>query len=239
MHVFVSWAYLQRAEEADNERKKWLARCETSGDAGDKAFSTSLEFKKCLPEFQAYSELLENKERQPNTLDGLNSDILAVRFIVPGLSEIKTYKLTGRLDGTKLPVSLAARAFLLNNFAGEWTYDLNIVGTNKVTFVGLPGLGQFMRRFAFACGALGEPLPVDLWRKTAQVELVNDDKELRTLIDACAHNQKNEQDGRQYRNLISGWFGVGASAERDGDLLVAAALKLGFITTMNRGHGHG
>ena len=110
------------------------------------SFKNSPSFKKCLPEFQAYTELLENKEQTVARLDEINADILAIRFIVPGLSEIKTYKLTGRLDGSKLPVCLAARAFLLNNFVGEWTSDLNVPGFNKITFVGLPGLKQFMNQ---------------------------------------------------------------------------------------------
>ena len=234
MHVFISWAYLLKAENANEDRKKWIERASASENENDKAFAASLDFKKCLPEFQAYSELLENKEQQVNKLDDINSDILAIRFTVPGISEIKTYKLTGRLDGSKLPVCLAARAFLLNNFVGEWTSDLNVPGFNKITFVGLPGLRQFMKQFAFACGALGEPLPVDLWRKTQQIEITDDDKDIRSLIEACTYNQKNEEEKQKYRNLLSGWLGTGVSAERDSDLLVAAALKLGFIKPFNR-----
>lgn len=234
MHIFVSWAYLLKAENANEERKKWVTRCLESDNETDKAFAASLDFKKCLPEFQAYTELLENKEQTVARLDEINADILAIRFIVPGLSEIKTYKLTGRLDGSKLPVCLAARAFLLNNFVGEWTSDLNVPGFNKITFVGLPGLKQFMNQFAFACGALGEALPVDLWRRTQQVEVTDDDKEIRALIDACAYNQKTEEEKQKYRDLLTGWLGTGVSAERDSDLLITAALKLGFIKPISR-----
>lgn len=232
MHVFVSWAFLSKAEDADIERKRWISKAQESTDESDKAFVTSLTQKTCFPELNAYTELLDKQETTVK-LDELNSDILAIRFIVPGLSEIKTYKLSGRLDGSKLPVSLAARAFLLNNFVGEWTSDLNIPGFNKITFVGLPGLGDFLKYLAYSCGALGEALPVDLWCKTQQIEIAKDDKEVRNLINSCAFNQKTDEEQQKYKNLLAGWFGTGVSAERDGDLLITAALKLGFIKITN------
>jgi hypothetical protein len=234
MHVFISWAYLSTAEEADEQRKAWLAKSQESELAEDKAFAETLVQKNCLPEFFTYNELVASKETASTKLDEINSDILAIRFIVPGLSEIKTYKLSGRLDGSKLPVCLAARAFLLNNFVGEWTSDLNAPGFNKITFVGLPGLNDFLKKLAFACGAFGESLPVDLWCKTQKIEIAKEDKEVRQLIEACAFNQKQPEEKQKYKNLLTGWLGTGTSAERDGDLLIAAALKLGFVKPISR-----
>jgi len=233
MHVFVSWAFLSKAEDADVERERWIAKAKDSTNEEDKTFVASLTQKACFPELNAYNELLEKQETTIK-LDELNSDILAIRFIVPGLSEIKTYKLSGRLDGSKLPVSLAARAFLLNNFVGEWTSDLNIPGFNKITFVGLPGLGDFLKYLAYSCGSFGEALPVDLWCKTQQIEIAKDDKEIRKLIEACAFNQKTEEERQKYKNLLTGWFGTGTSAERDGDLLITVAMKLGFMKVITR-----
>lgn len=96
-----------------------------------------------------------------------------------------------------------------------------------MTFVGLAGMAQFFDKWAQACGALGQPLPVELWRNTPQIELM-DDGAIRDFTEACAANQMSPAARLQYESLVAGWLGTGTSAERDSAILTTTALKLGF-----------
>ena len=127
----------------------------------------------------------------------------------------------------KLPVSLASRAFLLNNFKSEWMGEPGYEAHRRITFVGLEGVKEFFQHFGAACAALGEPLPYDLWATDRIVELPADNF-IRDLIDALAYNSDSTEQAQLYKNLILGWMGVGASAERDNAVAVAAGIKLGL-----------
>lgn len=222
MYVFVSWAYTTVAEEAEVTRLGWVEKGKKSKDTADKQFAESLTQVACLPEYHAYLQVKDKAVKQ----DVLNHNLLAIRFVVPALAKIVTYQLAKRIPGDgKLSVSLAARTFLLNTFAGAWTGDLQAAG--KVILVGMPGLKEFFRQLALACGALNQPLPVDLWLSAQQLELCSR-AEVCQLMDACSFSQSNVESAAQYTALTAGWLGIGASAERDSSLLLATASKLGF-----------
>lgn len=225
MHVFVSWADVTTAEEAEIVRLEWVEKAKKSKAAEDKQFAATLSTTLCLPEYHEYSQVIKQQEGVFAQLDSLNRNILAIRFVVPSLEKVVTYQLAKRVPGdNKLAVSLAARAFLLNTFPGEWTGEVN---PKRVIFVGLHGLKNFMQRFAYACGALGQALPANLWFNSPQIELA-DATSVRELMDACAFVQPTDETKQQYLDLLQGWMGIGASADRDSSLLLATVFKLGF-----------
>ena len=227
MRIYVSWASVPAAEAAESTRMEWVTRAKKSKRAEDQSFAELMTAAHCLPEYQAYQLVMQqlNLTRADLPLDSLNRNLLAVRFVAPSLEKVATFQLSRRLpvEGS-LPVSLAIRAFLLNSFTGEWS---DTAAAPRVTFVGLDGMPQFFESLALACGALGQPLPVRLWRDSPQLVLPKDDV-LREFITACADNQTQADDKAKYEALTSGWMGTGASADRDSALLLAAAFKLGY-----------
>jgi hypothetical protein len=234
MYVFVSWAYTEVAEEADAARKLQVNQAKKSKSAEDKAIVETLTQEHCLPEYAEYVNMLKQSDKMPSELDMdmINRNLLAVRFVIPALGKTVTYQLSRRAPALpssegRLPVSLAARAFLLTTFQGEWSGDLQAPGPNRVIFVGLPGIKKFLQQLAMCCGALGQPLPVDLYTNSKQYELLPE-FELREMIEACAFYQEAKEDAQQYRDLTASWCGIAASAERDSTLLLTASFKLGF-----------
>lgn len=232
MDVFVSWASVPLAEEAEANRTDWVNQAKEAGQIEDQIALARLTQLYCLPEYHEYQQTTQQRglTRTAMPMDRLNRDLLAVRFVVPALEKVVTYQLARRLPPeSKMPVSLAARAFLLNTFPGEWSK----AGTGRVTFIGLSGLSDFFIELALCCGALGQPLPPKLWQSSSQISLPDDDT-LRDLVDACAFNQTVPESTslptgtQRYEALTAGWMGTGASAERDSALLLSAAFKLGF-----------
>jgi hypothetical protein len=225
MRVFVSWADVSTAEEAETARLDWVEKAKKSKAAEDKQFAATLSPTLCLPEYHEYLQTIKQQEGAFAQLDPLNRNILAIRFVVPALEKVVTYQLAKRVPGeNKLSVSLAARAFLLNTFPGEWVGGAN---PKHVVFVGMQGLKHFMQRFAYACGALGQPLPSSLWLDSSQIELA-DATSARELMESCAFAEPIEENKRKYLALTQGWMGVGASADRDSSLLAATSFRLGF-----------
>jgi hypothetical protein len=225
MRVFVSWADVSIAEEAETARLDWVEKAKKSKAAEDKQFAATLSPTLCLPEYHEYLQTIKQQEGAFAQLDPLNRNILAIRFVVPALEKVVTYQLAKRVPGdNKLSVSLAARAFLLNTFPGEWVGEAN---PKHVVFVGMQGLKHFMQRFAYACGALGQPLPSSLWLDSPQLELA-DAISARELMESCAFAEPIEENKRKYLALTQGWMGIGASSDRDSSLLTATSFRLGF-----------
>lgn len=229
MRVFVSWADVLTAEEAEASRLELIEKAKKSKTAEDKQFVATLAPELCLPEYHEYLQAIKQQEGAFTQLDPLNRTILAIRFVVPALEKVVTYQLAKRIPGdNKLSVSAAARSFLLNTFPGEWSGEANTANPKRVVFVGLQGLKDFMQKFAYACGAIGQPLPANLWFNSPQIELA-DAASVTALMESCAFVQaSNEEAKQQYSALSQGWMGIGASADRDSSLLLATAFKLGF-----------
>lgn len=240
MYVFVSWAYRDVAAKAEEQRAMWVQSLlektvptENSDEANPSEVAETplhelLTTEFCLPE---YAEFLAQQPENPLAMDELNANLLSVRFVIPQMERVITYQLSKRMPGTdKLPVSLACRSLLLNTFKGEWTGDLNNPGSNRLVFVGMPGLKEFLSELAAACAALSEPLPVDLWWDQKCIEMPSD-KQLRRLVDACAFNKQGQPDQQKYQNLILGWMGAGTSAERDSNVLMATGFRMGLKGT--------
>jgi len=233
---------MKAAEKAEENRVMWLSQLLEANpmpvpqdelDAssqpelphGRKLVET-LTMEYCLPEYALYRQTPGFDKLD---LDELNADILAVRFALPSMGRVVTYELPKRMPGSgKMPVSLACRAFLLNTFKGEWTGDLSVHKEKRLVFVGLRGLTGFLEHLAACCGALGHPLPADLWLKQNCVEMGDDDK-VRKLLDACAANiPSDDPQHLKYKDMVLGWMGTGASAKRDNKALVAAGHRLGL-----------
>lgn len=223
MYVFVSWAFVDKAAKAEEQRVAWLSSLADADLEGSTELIEQLTIEHCLPE---YAALQQQSQGEPVQADSLNANLLSVRFVIPAMEKVVTYQLAKRMPGSdKLCVSLACRAFLLKTFTGEWTGDLVVpASARRLIFVGLQGLGGFLNDLALACAAKGEPLPIDLWHKQRVVELPAD-AVLRTLVDDCIYNQKQQPaDQLKYRGLILGWMGGGASAERDSVIAVTMGL---------------
>lgn len=227
MYIFVSWAYLDTAEAAENARSEWEKGLSKKKE--DVELAKRITGDQCLPEYHSYLRVLaESGDEADRGYDALNKNLLGVRFFVPALEKIATYQQTKRMPGSgKLPVSLASRAFLLNNFKSEWMGEIGHDSHKRITFVGLEGTKDFFKNFGAACACLGHPLPYDLWATDRIVELPSDGF-VRELIDALAYNAESEEHTQQYKDLILGWMGGGASAERDNAVAVAAGIKLGL-----------
>lgn len=233
MYVYVSWAYTDKAETAYLDRTELIAKFtkpEGMTDE-DKQQVAELDAAACAPEYVDFHTALEKTpyDFAAMPLDDANRNLLAVRFVVPALGKLAAFQLSKRMPGNdKQLVSLAARAFLLNTFSGEWTGKPNGTNPHKITFVGLTGLTTFMTDLAVACGALDAPLPVDCWRTSIQIELPADNI-VKQLMNACAFTVRdNAAETVKYQKLVSGWAGSGVSAERDSALLLSAAFKLGL-----------
>ena len=69
-------------------------------------------------------------------------------------------------------------------------------------------------------------MPINLWLRSPQIELC-DEACVRQLVEACA-SQDKQGDAHKYKKALTGWFGIGSSAERDSALLTTAAYKLGL-----------
>ena len=227
MYIFVSWAYLDTAEAAETARSEWEKSLSKKKE--DVELAKRITPDSCLPEYCGYLQALVDAGGEfSQSYDALNKNLLSVRFFVPTLEKIATYQQTKRMPGSgKLPVSLASRAFLLNNFKSEWMGEPGYEAHRRITFVGLEGIKDFFKNFGAACACLGEPLPYDLWSTDRVVELPSDGF-VRELIDALAYNAKSPEQSQQYKDLILGWMGGGASAERDNAVAVAAGIKLGL-----------
>lgn len=225
MYVFVSWAYLSDAEEAEKRRQAWVDQLKADGQ--DK-LAEELTTAFCLPEYAHYLQALSSVGDSLPPGDSFNSNLLAIRFVIPALERVASYQLAKRLPGSgKLPVSVASRALLLNSFDGVWTGEKSLGTSNAVKFVGLNGTRAFFEQFALACAALNEPLPFDLWRQTEVIDLLSDDK-ARGLLDACVARCSDDKETAKYRKLLLGWLGSGSSADRDSAVTVATGLKLGL-----------
>lgn len=225
MYVFVSWCYTSIAAEKAKASFTKKGQALKKGDRPDAA--------KLLKEedsFGEYTKLLslpsDVSDSEP-AYDGLNEDLLAIKFVIPKFERVMTYLLPKRMCGSdKLPVSLAARSFLLNTFKGEWSGEKKDIDFNRVIFIGLAGVKDFFKRFAFACASLNEPLPYSLWSSENIIELPDDDS-LVELLTACAYNA-DEAEAEKYNFIVDGWLGTGISADKDSTVLVTASRKLGF-----------
>ncbi len=228
MYVFVSWAYTSSAEA------KLLNLIEALPTAEDKeVFAAQKEkLSQHLPEYTELSETLASKKLSLTSLpmDKLNRELLAVKIAIPKLESVTTFQLSKRLPGSdKLPVSLAVRSFLLNLFPGEWCGDITAPASNRVVFVGLPGIRDFFVRLGYCTAALGSPLPPSLLLNTRMIEQAPDDScSVRNLLDACAFNAKDEDTRAKYEGIAGRWVGTGRSAEVDNLALLAAAAACGF-----------
>lgn len=225
MDIFLSWCYTATAEEADMTRQEWLQKVEGSEDPADQDFAAVLTREHCLPEYAQYLGINANRTERKDTF---TENLLAVRAAIPQLRVTRTYKLASRLAGKAgLPVAVALRNWLLNISGGEWTGDLSRHKPFNVTFIGLPGLKQFLQNWALACAVHSQFLPVDLWLQNPHVELP-ESLDLRQLLTACGVAATDPGKAEAFRNLTRGWFGPGASAVRDEHILLAASMGLGF-----------
>jgi len=225
MYIYVSWCYTSEAAQADNARQEWLKKVEKSKVEEDKALALALKLENCLPE---YSEYLKATANRKMIFDSLTANLLGIRFVVPALGEVQSFKLANRLPGEKkLPVAVGARNWLLNACNGEWNGNLRRSERFRVTFVGMPDLDLFLHNWALACAVYDQPLPVDLWQLTPRYELPPSTT-VRELITSCAANQEDPDKAAKHKALIRGWFSSSSSAERDSAILLATAFKLGF-----------
>lgn len=233
MYVYVSWAYTQKAEEADAIRTDWVNKATKPEGMTDeeKQFVADLAIESCLPEYSEFLATLSHSSYDffSMPMDKANKDLLSVRIMAPAIGKISNFQLAKRMPAAdKLPLSLAVRAFLLNTFVGEWTGKQEGPKLNRVTFVGFKGLNQFLSDLAVACGVLDNPLPIDCWLSSPRIELC-DDASVRRMMESCAFNHKNNtEESEKYRKIVAGWLGTGASADRDMALLLSTAYKLGL-----------
>lgn len=227
MNIYVSWCYTGVAEAAETNRQDWYKQVEKSKTDEDKILKESLQSKYCLPEYVEFCKAVEGRTVD-QAGDAVTENLLAIRFVVPALGEIQSFKLATRLaKDKKLPVAVAARNWLLSAFTGEWTGDLRRTEPFRVTFIGLAGLKTFLGQWATACAVHDQPLPVDLWTLTPCFELP-EDAMLRSLLLACGEVQDEVDESDKYVSLVRGWLNSGASAERDSSILLATAFKLGL-----------
>lgn len=230
MYVFVSWAYTRQAQDALLRLAAWVESIQAGQLKGEADNTVNLTTKLCLPEYHAFEAAVAAAQvagEQIPSYDDFNYDLLAVKFVIPAMERVVLYQSGKRLHDSKLSVSLATRAFLLNTFEGEWNGDLSVPCKKRLIFVGLKGVGDFLTRLSISCGVMGQPMPVDFWAKPNLLELPDDDV-VRKIIDARAFNQTSPAAQEKYQSLIHGWMGTGASADRDVAIAVATAFSLGL-----------
>jgi len=226
MYVFISWADVSVAERQEEARKAWVSNL-PSKTKEEKALVEKLTPEFCLPEYYQLQQAIEVNSDFKNglPLDPLNRDLLSINVFDPGQDKSAKYQLHRRLPPeVKQPVSLAARSFLLKSFPGEW-----LPGSSRgnVTFVGFAGLKDFLKNFASCCAALSQPLPPSLWLADNVLEIQAGDAT--QLVESLAYNADSEKSREFFQNALLGWFGPGASASRDADVLRLAAATLGFL----------
>ena len=221
MNVYVSWAYTATAAKAEERRVTWI---ESLGPKKDAELIKKCTVERCLPEYADYTEYCRGDD-DDSQFDELNQDMLAIRFLVPGLARTVTYQLDKRMPGSgKLPASLAARSFLLKTFEGEWGHN-SAKPAGNVTFIGFEGVCQFLYQLQACCAALGSPLPVSFAESPKLV--LPPDAQVRLLVDAAAYNCKDNSQQSKYVDMLTGWMGTGSSASRDGKLALTTGMLFG------------
>lgn len=234
MYVFVSWAFVDLAEHADDQRNFWVDGLSGKTKA-DKALAEKLTTEFCLPEyFHLQKAIAANDDLAEGLpLDDLNSQLLGVKFFSPGQNKSVKYQLHRRLPPeVTQPVSLASRSFLLKNCPGEWSATHT---KGAVTLVGFEGLKDFLRHLAFSCAAIGAPLPPSLWNSAKIIELPG--SECRDLVESLAKNAKDAKQREVWQEAILGWFSPGASAIKDAEVLRLAAASLGMLVQKDKENG--
>lgn len=232
MYVYLSWAYTNKVVQANldllnGEAPPWFE----FANAKEKDKWHKEKKENIADTFPEYHKLLEVEGEVGDDnvgLDSFNRNLLAIKFVIPKLERVATFKLPSRIPSSgKLPVSLASAGFLLNTFTGEWSGDNRVKSPGRVTFVGLSGLRQLFSDLAFSCAALDQPLPFSLWQSENIIELPEDPR-IYELAKACGENCDNPQDKARYIKIIDGWYGAGVSADRDSLILTTVSQKLGI-----------
>lgn len=220
MNVYVSWAYTANAANAEERLVEWAANLQLLGDdKKDKELVSKLNAENCLPEYFSFQKVKDDSLRY----DKLNQNLLAVRFFTPKLKYFANFTLGKRLPNSKkLPVSLAAKSYLLKTFKGEWDYRMDKPKGN-LTFVGHQGTGLFLENLSYACAAMGKPFPL-CFEKTQ----VREYSKIRDVLDAAAVNATDKEEEEKYKNMLMGWSGPGASAAKDGSMLLSFSYLMGW-----------
>lgn len=234
MYVFISWASVDRAKYQEARRQEWVDSLPDKTKE-QKALKERLTSEFCLPEYYYLQQELESNGDLDGKvpLDELNSDVLSVRIFHPAADRSGTYQLHRRLPPeVKQPVNIAARAFLLKNFPGEWTAKSSC---GRVTLVGLEGLKDFLQDLAFGCAALGQPVPPTLWSASRVIEFSR--IRAQSLVESLAYNASNPADRKLFQDIILGWMGPGASALRDAEVLNVVASTLGLTVQQEKANG--
>jgi hypothetical protein len=231
MYVFVTWSSVSTAKAQEARREEWVSSLPTKTKE-QKVLAEKLTTEFCLPEYHHLQQALAANDDLDGQvpLDALNKDMLSIRIFHPAADRSGTYQLHRRLPPeVKQPVNVAARAFLLKNFPGEWTANSSC---GRVTLVGFEGLRLFLRDWAFGCAALGSPLPPTLWMSPHVVEFP--ENQVRTLVESLAQNAGTSKDRSLFQESVLGWMGPGASALRDSDVLNMASSMLGLTVQQEK-----
>lgn len=227
MYVFINWTYVSVAEKAELTRAEWVQQLLQEDKQSEQAAQLTIE--NCLPEYAEYLAALEAEKLSVDDFDKLNRDLLSVRIAIPELGKVVAFKLPRRTpDTNKLPVSLAVRAYLLNTFKGEWTGNLFDQQPQRLVLAGPQGLQDFVLRLTDCCGVLGQPMPVDFWQRPVKMAELREDQHLRDFLNACRYNQADPGEQEKFRSLLAYWLGTGASADIDGPITIATAMRLGM-----------
>jgi hypothetical protein len=218
MNVYVSWAYMNEAQKAEERLATWSEELNTKKKA-DKDLRAKLTPELCLPELAEFRQV----ESDAPQYDKLNQNLLAVKLVTPSLGRTVSYQLSRRMPGAgKLPLSLAVRSHLLKTFEGEWDYN-KAAPAGRVRFIGHPGTKDFLEALDHACVALGHPFPACF----ADAE-VREYADVREVLDATAVNETDAVAKEKLVAMLTGWMGPAASAIRDNTTILAYGFLRGW-----------
>jgi hypothetical protein len=141
-------------------------------------------------------------------------------------------------DGSKPPVSVRVRDYLLSAYPDAWTWDTHDVRRPTVVFIGFnPRL--FLKMLGIECSLprVGKPCPPRMWygnsdhRDILEAVLPRDfEKSLTLPVVLKCRRPLDPEDAAKWDALLDGWHGPHVQPERDARLSLELAAQLGFLS---------
>lgn len=139
--------------------------------------------------------------------------------------------------GTKPPVSVRVRNYLLKHYRHAWANDTNGRRPAEVVFVGFDPR-TFLKILGLECTlpAIAKPCPVGMWYGNSDHRDIGEaicPKEFVGLTLPFALSFRRPVDPEQavyWDSITKGWTGPGETPEQDARIAIELARQLGFLT---------
>lgn len=160
-----------------------------------------------------------------------------VTISAPSIEKVARWDSKGReLGGSKVPMCIAIRSWLLKHFPNAWSHDTHDTRKPEAVFIGF-NPRRFVKMLGLECSLplYGQPLPPKLWYSQSDYR----DMESAVLPDDCKpltlpgilkrRRPPDEAAGKIWDAKLQNWTAPGEDPETDLWLLTELAGQLGFL----------